>query len=75
MRSAKMLERRRKVDVSRIMVFWFDAHGANLPKVQPAAERPGFASGLSAVAPPRRECRKMWSGTMFARLTSDCGSP
>ena len=39
MRSAKMLERRRKVDVSRIMVFWFDAHGVSLPKVQPAAER------------------------------------
>ena len=50
MRSAKMLERQRKVDVSRIMVFWFDAHGANLPKVQPAAERPGFASGPSVVA-------------------------
>ena len=42
MRSAKMLERQRKVDVSRIMVFWFDAHGANLPKVQPAAERAGL---------------------------------
>jgi len=66
-----MLERHRKVDVSRIMVFWFDAHGVSLPKVQPAAERPGFASGLSVVAPLRWECRKMWPGTMFARLTSE----
>ena len=34
-----MLERHRKVDVSRIMVFWFDVQGVNLPKVQPAAGR------------------------------------
>ena len=35
----EVLELSGKIDVSWIMVIWFDVQGVNLPKVQPAAGR------------------------------------
>ncbi|ERH23561.1 hypothetical protein HMPREF1979_01745 [Actinomyces johnsonii F0542] len=50
-----------KVDVSWIMVIWFDVQGVNLPKVQPAAGRlaPSVRpSGSDSVARTTRDVIK-----------------